>query len=323
MSISESLNYLRACNQTPGLALITNCSKGSNKVYCSGHLSAKDESENECITAATRFQVASLSKFITACLVHELKHRGCLQINENARLKCGDALISCAIHDLLSNRGGFTAGSRGFEGTEPKPNHTQETSETIERLCTNSYTPSLAGVYKYSGCNYWFLQKWLETKFDMPFENLLQDWICSPLGLKNTTSQAPSRGDSVAIGHDAAGKPLQTGWKEFKELEAAAGIWSSAEDMRELMRILLSVRSNSSLDVPKVRLEDLLQNGADGYHHGIMLKRALCGYKLFHSGINPGYYSYMAINLEYRKSQILLSNKENGEALRKSIITIK
>jgi CubicO group peptidase (beta-lactamase class C family) len=300
----------------PGAAFSQINAVGEIKSFAEGYCKI-DHTNDEPVTIETSFQLASVSKFMTACLVLELSKQRIIDLYEPLQWQpCNrSSITTTTFSTLLRHRGGFSK-NIGFAGQEKDQVGIDFHINEVE-TCGSHYQENMRGFYLYSGCNYWLIQRLLEQKLDRSFDSLLQGWICQPFGLNRTSCEAPNPSiHSVACGHDHAGQIINGGWRTFKGVEAAAGIWSTANDIGHFLKQLMERNIHTSGRRSMLKLTDLVIEGqATGYHYGVLVNQSREGLLLRHHGVNPGYQAVILIDLGASVASTLLINKERCDAL--------
>ena len=252
---------------------------------------------------------------MTACLLLELSNQQIIDLHEPLQWQSlnRSTVTTTTFSTLLRHRGGFSK-NIGFAGQE-KDQVGIDPHINQEEICGRHYQENMRGFYQYSGCNYWLLQRLLEQKLDLSFDSLLQRWICQPFGLHQTSCEAPSI-HSVACGHDHAGQMINGGWRTFKGVEAAAGIWSTANDIGQFLKELMHRNIDTSGRRSMLKLTDLvIKEQGTGYHYGVLVNQSREGLQLRHHGVNPGYQAMILIDLSASVASTLLINKEQCDLL--------
>lgn len=311
-----TLDRLVTQNVIPGIALSQIVATGDINSLAAG-LCGFDHPHARPVTPSTVFQLASVSKFITACLVLELSKLRIIDVEEPLewRVNSGSSPTTTTFAALLCHRAGFTK-NIGFAFPQTGRDVGSAYSSVAES-CGHCYNENMRGFYQYSGCSYWLIQRLLEQRLESSFESLLQTWICHPFSLHHTSCHAPDpANDSVAFGHDEEGKIKHGGWCTFERVEAAAGIWSTAQDLGVLLQRLLQRNSSRGVRRPSLTIADLLIRGqGSGYHHGILLNHVRGTWYLSHRGMNPGYQAMISINLCTSSATAALINRECCDTL--------
>ena len=318
---SKELEQWITSQGIPGAAITRVNAYGKIESCAAGICSSKDSSPHR-VTVDTSFQLASVSKFMTACLVVELSKQGKIKLNEQMSWQPyrGSSASTTTFADLLSHRGGFSK-NIGFPcATENILGYQSQTKADV--VCGKYYQENMRGIYVYSGCNYWLVQRLLEQRMQDSFDSLLQTWICQPFSLSHTSCKVTnSASQCVAYGHDDAGQ-IDGGWCRFEGVEAAAGIWSTANDLGQLLKQLMDRTNNSSARRAMLKISDLfIQGQGNGYHYGVMVNQRLGGLTLSHHGINPGYQAMIRIDLDASVASAAMINGEHCNSLLK-ILTL-
>lgn len=315
----EDLEKLIKLHAVPGVAVINLNTAGDITINAAGHTRRTDAAETNgvrAIKSSTLFQLASVSKMLTAWLVVELAEHKILELDQQHHLPMaeGYAPEGVTLRQLLCHRGGFSK-NIGFAGEIAVIS--EDAGRVVANGCIASFNPNTIGCFQYSGCSYWFVQQVLEQLLDQRFNDLLQQWICRPCGMVHTTTTPPNEGEpSVARGHDANGTELIGGWRRFPAVEAAAGIWTSAADIGCLLQAML-------LEKEKLKHVSCLTNATNlmdgqignGYHLGVLVDHTTRGVLISHKGLNPGYQAVVRMNLQRKTACVILTNKEGCDAV--------
>jgi CubicO group peptidase (beta-lactamase class C family) len=317
--ILENLEELIELYKVPGASIIQMDTLGEVTINVAGHTrriaSGKITDVNK-VTSSTRFQLASVSKMLTAWLVVELAKQKMLILDQihYIHTKEGQATVGVTLRQLLCHRGGFSQ-NIGFTGeTEIRG---KVAYRKIGEQCIKTFNPKMVGCFQYSGCSYWFVQQVLEQLFGQRFNDLLQQWICRPCGMVHTTAMEANEGEPhMAIGHDAYGTELIGRWRSFPAVEAAAGIWTSAADIKCLLQAMLLDKTKLSGSLCLTNASDLVDRQlVNGYHLGVFVEHSKQGLFLNHRGINPGYQAVIRMNLKTGTACVILTNKEGCDSL--------
>ena len=271
----------------------------------------------------TKFQLGSVSKFITCSLFCELELRGFLRLDDPLPDLINSAVIGESIYSsirhsiswrhLLCHRAGFKDRG-GFKGIATEAGEHLE----INKWCadfSNIYDRDQVGSFHYSSFGYLVAQIALEKMMKESFDNLLQRWICRPLGMDYMSCNNPHKDiRNIAKGHTADGYLVKNGWNKFTGCEAAAGIWSSASDMGILISHLLNIKEEPvSTDDPMIRFNNLIKTPKSWkYKLGVREERMEGSRVMLHTGVNPGYYAAVLISPGCGKGVAVLTNMEDA-----------
>jgi len=195
----------------------------------------------------TLFQVASLSKWVTAWGVMTLVEAGRVDLDvpvddylERWKLPPGRFdNRQVTVRRLLSHTAGLTdgLGYGGFEPGEPL----QSLPASLTRAVDAS--PGADGAtrvgrapgsgWAYSGGGYTLMQLMIEDVTGEPFESYMRRAVLEPLGMSRSTFRLPDGEDNLAGFHDTGGKPA-THYRFTAT--GAASLYSSAADMTRLVQ---------------------------------------------------------------------------------------
>jgi CubicO group peptidase (beta-lactamase class C family) len=194
----------------------------------------------------TRFQVASLSKWITAWAIMKLVEAGKLDLDAPVsryltRWKLPPSKFDnerVTVRRLLSHTAGLTDGL-GYAGFEPgKP--LQSLEESLTRAADAS--PGASGIvqvgnepgsaFKYSGGGYTLLQLLIEEISGQSFNDYMKAAVFVPLGMSGSTFVLEPDASNVADFYDAKGAPA-THYR-FTAL-AAASLYTTTADLTRFL----------------------------------------------------------------------------------------
>lgn len=319
--IRSHIHALQLSPASDGIAIACCGSVEEIALFSSGYIGSPKFARQPLITEHTMFQLASISKFITACLVLELCLRGKLQLDEKIIPPYNLLDVPVSFGQLLSHRAGFVDTGGVFGTIEDST-----TAWTFDYWQNNKfrlYQSEKVGEYNYSTWGYWLIQVLIEWKFKVPFEHLLKQLLCYPLGLISTTSSSPnSYNGNYSWGHDSLGNPLPYGWRHFEGFEAAAGVWSTAADMGLLISHLFKPKATNSRDTRLlVSLQDLIAiPSCCGYQYGLLLSSINREKVLLHTGTNPGYHAILQFCPKTKNGFIILTNSECRNIFNQSLV---
>ena len=200
-------------------------------------------SVGEAVDVNTVFQIASLSKWITAWGVMALVQEGKLDLDAPVgtyltRWKLPESKFDnskVTVRRLLSHTAGLTDGL-GYAGFAPDT-AVQSLEESLER--TADASPGASGRvqvgyepgsdWQYSGGGYAILQLLIEEVSGESFEGFMQRVVLRPLGMvRSTFDWTPSAGSTLATFYDTDSKPA-THYRF--SAGAAASLYTSVSDL--------------------------------------------------------------------------------------------
>ena len=299
------------------------CDHDVSFFYSHGYPSYLRQNERK-IKPQTKFQLASVSKFITASLCMSLQHHELISLNDPINqyffdltgFNLEDDYPPISIRHLLSHSAGIKA-SHGFLGV----NHPNDTLQEIKDFCSKgslSMDPTLVGNYHYTGLSQWILQRFLTLKTQKSYAELLKYFLAEPYELQNLTSDPPefaeTQSGSVALGLLQTSPEFLEGYHYFPEAESAAGVWASAEDLIQLITLCLDP---SPLKIA-MSFTNLLQSSdalTSQYRLGVELARYESKSVVQHFGVNPGYRCMFMASTRLRRGFSILCNDPSISSL--------
>ncbi|KAK6218884.1 beta-lactamase [Colletotrichum tabaci] len=207
----------------------------------------------------TRFQAASISKPIAGTTVMRLVSQGKLSLDDKllhvlpaelfASLGPPGILRQITLRHLLSHTAGFrTSSYTGYADNVPSALDT-----LLDRNGGHNLPEKLSAFpgqqFAYCGGNFAMLQIILETVFEKPFADLVQEHVFDPLGMADSTFATPAQDDeggNFARSWWTGNKPHETPWLHHPEL-ASGGVWTTPAD---LLRLISAVQNSLGPDVP-------------------------------------------------------------------------
>ena len=269
------------------------------------------------ITKHTKFQVASLGKFLTSYLCLELEHLGLLDLDCNRApliAKLYDFSfplngINISVRQLLAHRSGF-CGPPGVVGVQSHKLILPELLEFYQQPLS-FFDPLSIDTYHYSFLSYVILQRLLETLFDSSFHTLLSRHLLLPLGIVDFYSPSVIDSDQYLLtnGYDPSVFSTHFNFFYYPSADAAAGLWFSPFEFSLILRSLFPGFTTQLSG--HCTLRDFLYQSqflSVNYHLGIQ-HSSLDGLSIYeHAGINPGFFSYLLALDQYQKAFILFSN---------------
>jgi CubicO group peptidase (beta-lactamase class C family) len=286
------------------------------------------------VSDTTRFQVASISKPVTALAALRLVDEGVLSldrpVNEVLRSwRIPDngftAVRAVTLRHLLSHSGGLTNGAVGIY---PPGRATPTLLQALDGLPPSS-RPAVrvdfepGSRWRYSGGGYAVLQQLLIDVTGEDFPALTKRLVLDPLGMHSSGFLQPlpdSLASCAAPGHDRQGQVIEGRWWTLPEM-AAGGLWSTAPDMARLIIGLNAAWSGApgALLHPSTARE-MMRRQIDDWGLGVAVDTAGGEIRVSHTGSNNGYRAII-VALPARGDGIaVLTNGDNGGSLRDEII---
>ncbi|MDW9382855.1 serine hydrolase domain-containing protein, partial [Chryseobacterium sp. JV558] len=276
------------------------------------------------------FSTASITKPITALLCHILEEKGLINLNDpiDKYLKRWHLPKSKFTennsptwkqffnHTSGTSQGGFSdyyAGDKIPTIKESLLGQIPGYGKEIEFL----FTPGTD--FAYSGGGYVIVQMALEDTLNKSIAELAQEYIFSPLGMKNTTMIQPNEKGfptNVASVHDKDAKVIKTGLPITPQV-GASGVWSTPTDLAKLSIEIQNALRNKNNKVishqvaQKVAEVTALKNAVSGWGNGWQRSVAYNNYDwLMCSGSNTGVGGSIFATMKDGNGFVVLANGE-------------
>jgi CubicO group peptidase (beta-lactamase class C family) len=261
------------------------------------------------VTAASLFQIGSITKTWTATLIAQLVAEGKLSLDDAVVKLLPGAPIDgrITVRHLLSHQSGidgdlFTDTGRGDDCLERYVALLGDVDQLFE--------PGTA--YSYCNAGFVLLGRLIEVLDNRTWDESLAKRLIEPLGLTETTT-LPEQAilHRNALGHTADGVPVKT-WNLPRSIGPAGLITQSAADLLRFAQLHLD--SYSEMRSPQVAVP----GGTGGFEAVGQGWRLYdwSGRKLFgHDGMTVSQLAFLRIDPEARLAVCLLTNSANAPAL--------
>ena len=288
-----------------------------------------DAERNNPVTADTMFQVASISKNVSAAAILTLVQQGKLGLDDNVNgrltswklpVAAGVTAPVVTVRQLLSHTGGTTVG--GFAG------YTAAGSLPGLRAILNGEKPANSPpvivdqapgqAFRYSGGGYTVLQQMVEDMTGTAFDKFMQARVLGPLNMRHSTfaQPLPARWQAAAASaHDKDGAVLPGKWHTYPTM-AAAGLWSMPSDMaRYVIALQQASAGKPGTLLSKPMADAMLTPVMNKYGLGTVLEAQGDQQRFSHSGGNAGIRSMMVGYTHKGQGAVILTNGDNGSVL--------
>ena len=308
------------------------------KIEWSRAYGVKEAGNTDPVTTETVFQCASIGKVITALAVLKLVEDGAVDLDEDVNNKLkrwrikeneNTEIQKVTLRHLLSHSAGLTD-DYGFLGYGPK-----DEIPSLLQILNNDF-PSKAKkileiktipgvVERYSGGGYLIIQMLIEEISGSSFANYIQQQVFDPLKMVNSTyDYRPDKHHniSIAAGHRSNGKPLKNRKYNIYPEAAAAGPWTTAEDLaRLIIGIQDAFHGKTNAILKKEAVQQLLKAQINNKGLGVNLKGIEQAEAFWHAGQNLGYTALLYGLTEKGKGAVVLLNSDGGERVMQEFIT--
>jgi CubicO group peptidase (beta-lactamase class C family) len=308
-SIASYINNLSTAGISIGIL-----KAGKITVYNYGET---EKGKKQLPTAATIYEIGSISKTYTAILLADAVKKGKVKLDDPINKYLPDSIPLLQFNNMvvtvkmLSNHSSaipYMPGNfdkPGIDGQNPFKNYND--ADLFSFLKYLKLTREPGAKYEYSNTAVGLLGVILERVHKKKFENLLTEIICIRLGMKDTRQNVPQK-DLLRFAKGYAENGNANSSWDFQSLAAAGCIRSTVNDMMKYLQANINTK-NASLHAAmqlshKVTSEKNNQKVALGWH---ILKPGNDEI-VFHNGQTGGYHAYMAFNKEKKFGVVILSN---------------
>ena len=161
------------------------------------------------------------------------------------------------------------------------------------------------GKFGYSNLGAGLLGHSLSVFVERPYESILQDNICQPLGLLSTTTVRESIKDNLVVGLDKKGNPVP--YWDLGALLGAGGIYSCVSDLAHFA-IANMDEANSFLTLQRKETEVINKKMSVGLGWLIGKQAEPKDDIHFHDGGSGGFTSLIRMNVHSKTAVVILSN---------------
>ena len=282
-----------------------------------------DVTNQAAVNEKTGFNIASISKTITAWGIMKLVEQGKLDLDSSAenyltRWKIPKSNFNSkgvTIRRLLSHSSGLSLhGYGGFTLKDTLPTLEESLSGKTNGSGSVRLSMEPGRQYRYSGGGYTLLQLIVEEVTKKSFSDYMSETILLPLGMKNSSFKIDEKViQASSKEHDAFGKVIDF---EVFTAQAAAGFQTTIEDMAKFTLVNLNdkvtqkVLKQTTLDLMMTPNEESegrygLGYQMDSYHENTV---KIVG----HGGSNSGWKAFLQMNRETKDGIVILTNGASG-----------
>lgn len=254
------------------------------------------------ITKKTTFNLASVSKHITAISILKLEEEGKLNLSDPVHKHLPglpDFAKKISIRDLIHHTSGLgsTDNLRLFAGISlEEPWAMEDEFELISKYSVLNFQPGAEHLYSNSG--YSLLALVIERVSEMEFGEYVESQIFRPLGMNNSFvySSAGKTISNRALGYKKDAKGFVRAYTETETVAGSTNVYMSLEDMliwgkHYYNPVLISSHTKTKLENPTTKLADgsLLK-----YTYGLHVSEFKGLKMVSHSGGTMGFSAYFS-----------------------------
>lgn len=284
--LTESLHIEQQLEKykLPGFSLVV---FENYKIVYSKQMGVKSMNSKEVIDENTAFSTASIAKPITSLLCHILEEKGLINLDDpiDKYLKRWHLPKSKFTENNSPTWKQFLNHTAGTSQDGFEDHYEGEIIPTIEQSLLGHiprYDKEIEFIFtpgtnwQYSGGGYVIIQMALEDTLHKSIAELADEYIFSPLGLKNTTMIQPNESGflrNVALVHDKDGKVIKTGLPITPQV-GPSGLWSTPTDLAKISIEVQNALRNKNNKVishrvaKKVTEVTALKNAIGGWGYG-------------------------------------------------------
>ena len=292
--------------------------------------------KSEPINLDTVFQLGSISKPITATLIAILQKHGTLDIDQSATTHLPWISANTTTRHLLSHTSGFvrTGWNNKIEANTPRITLLRDLS---------AHPQSIPGeTFDYHNLAFSLLEDILMHATKSPFENLVQRYLFTPLGMTNATCgyRPFERSQNKAWPHQITKKGALVPSSSLSQfyhahVPSAGGINANIRDMANFLLLQLNGQSNlisaedlSAFHVPTTATKDALawfKNEPAGtkvnawYGLGWRIIDIDNHRIVYHGGWLKGFKNFLAFLPDRKVGIVILHNSEGNFSKREAI----
>ncbi len=275
-------------------------------------------------TEDTIFQVASISKAVTAVGIMKLVEEGKLELDAPVekyltRWNLSDTSFNkenITVKSLLSHTAGLSV--HGYAGYSPDKK-TVDIVDSLNGKLAKAYKPEVIAEpgtsFMYSGAGFSILQLLVEEVTGLPFHEYMQQEVFSKLGMDNSFFEySDEMKGKLSKAYGVFGQEMPS--YVFAE-KAAAGLLTTSSDLAKLCSSLTDNSINRLLKretMDKMLTKTILKNGSESmYGLGFWILTMRDGSKAaFHGGDNRGWRSEMVFSPQTGDGIVILTNSYMG-----------
>jgi serine-type D-Ala-D-Ala carboxypeptidase/endopeptidase len=293
--------------ESTGIVAVVSGSAGS-RLFTYGASGAAD---NRRLDGDTVFEIASITKVLTALILAAMVERGEVAMSDpvakylppSVKVPAYEGELITLL-DLATYTSGLPIRPDNFTG----PNYTVDEFYAFLSGYTLKYRPGTH--YEYANVGFGLLGHALARRAGKSYEALLTERVCDPLGLSSTriipTADMRSR---LAPGHDRRLVPTPLS-DNIPPLAGAYAAKSTANDLTVLLEACLGRRQTPLEPAVRRLLETRRPTGLPGHATGLgwFISSNDDDEIAWKSGVNEGFNAFIGFSMSSHRGSIALSN---------------
>ncbi|BDD05485.1 serine hydrolase domain-containing protein [Aureibacter tunicatorum] len=301
----------------------------NNEIIWAKGYGLKYKANKEKVDKRTLFQAASISKPVTSVMAFKLIEQGKISLDENVNTKLKSWQVpenefttteKVTPRRIMSHTSGLgTSGFQGYNKQDSIPSLVQilEGSEITNSAPVRVIQePGTSEIY--SGGGMQVLQLLMEDVSGQKFEELTEEFIFKPLGMKSSTfdQHLPQELNEIASnGFDTYGNTVEGGYHLYPE-KAAAGLWTTPSDLAKFMIALgKSYRGEEGGVLEQSSAQLMMERVPRAGGTGIGIDGEGDAFRFRHDGGNTGFNCYAVSFANKGRGFVIMMNSDNGSQL--------
>jgi CubicO group peptidase (beta-lactamase class C family) len=226
---------------------------------------------------------------------------------------------------LLTHSAGTTvSGFRGYAVSEEFPTLLQVLAGTKPANSAAIVVDTPVGSrWRYSGGGFSIVQQVIEDETGKPFAQAARELVLEPFGMKHSTFVQPLPADlrdKAATGYRASGQAVEGRFHTYPE-QAAAGLWTTPEDLAKFAMEVQKIASGKSTKVFSQALaRDMIQRQFEQWGLGVAVEGDGAASRFTHGGSNEGFRCQLAAFRLTASGVVVMTNADTGGGLASEIV---
>lgn len=304
--------------RTPSIVVGTIDATGKRQVVTAGSINDKKEIKPD---GNSMYEIGSVNKVFTSLLLADMVLKKQVNLDDPISKYLPASVKVPVVKDkpitlehLATHSVGWPRMPDNWDPQNPDNPFADYTVEQLYDYISRAQFDYAPGTwFKYSNPGYGLLGNILSIVAGKPYETLVKERICTPLGLTNTTMiLTPDQKPKLAGGHSEYGAPVQS-W----DLPAIAGTGGLRSNVNDLLTFAAANLGHVKSDlypamqlahIPRIRKGDVGMEVTLGW----TLEKAKDGEEfLWKDGTTGGYRAMVLLNRTKKTGVVILSNALN------------
>ncbi|WP_207514562.1 serine hydrolase [Longitalea luteola] len=316
--IQKIINKEVELKRTPSMVVGTIDAAGKRQVVSAGSISDKKQLTPD---GSSLYEIGSINKVFTSLLLADMVLKKQVNLDDPISKYLPASVTVPVVKDkpitlqhLATHSVGWPRMPDNYDPQNPDNPFADYTIEQLFDYISRARFDYAPGTwFQYSNTGYALLGHILSQVAGKPYETLVKERICAPLGLTNTTMiVTPEQKARLAGGHSEYGAPVQS-W----DLPAIAGTGGLRSTVNDLLNFAAANLGHLKTDlypamqlahIPRIRKGDVGMEVTLGW----TLEKAKDGDEyLWKDGTTGGYRAIILLNRTKKTGVVILSNSLN------------